>query len=350
MAPLAARLSFLVSRIVAKHPEYRDSVEMGAPPAPAQPQASQSPGLFRQGLQAVGSGLQTFGETVDRVAPFGAAMRSGISAAQDVATSDLNRSTLSQLPQGLAAAAQAFGKQWFKDPNQAPTMGQILGRAGVDTTPSIRKKLVNGNWVPGIPDVERQQDGRGGFTSPDQGFSPSPAETFGALAQAAIPLGIPGLGAIKGMGSAARPGMMNMAEKVGTTAGKAADFAGKAADAATASKLGSRAAGAVKSGLNASSEGFKNLGAALKSRYGSQLAPDAIDQIKVMTRNGISPKAAPESIMFGPRSSASRLARAEAESPIGQAIRDKHKAFHLSVEHDERRLQHFLNGSLMLSD
>lgn len=326
----------LVSRIVAKYPEYKDSVDMSTP---AQPQGAEKPSLFQQGLQAFGSGLQTFGETVDRVAPVGAAMRSGISAAQDVATSPegLNKSTLSQLPEGLAAAAQAFGKQYLKDPNLAPTVSQILERAGLSGVRAPRMKQNSlGQWVPGIPNAERQQDGRNPdgsikYVGPDQGAYPSQADVIGMLAQIAVPLGIPGWGAVKGLG-AAGSGVMNMAGKTAAATGKAADFAAKAADAATGTAAASRTVNAAKSGLKASAEGFSSLGQALKARYGSKLAPDATESIRVAAKNGIDPKLLPESVMFGPQSSASRLARAEAESPMGQALRDRHKAAHLAIQ------------------
>jgi hypothetical protein len=191
-------------------------------------------------------------------------------------------------------------KNFGRDPEKAPTPSAVMESYGVpktalsDVAPSLYSESGDG-WALK----------KGGL------LDPTASGTAGMIAEMAAP--IPGLGVVK---SVVAP-TMNMAGKVAEGTAK---VAAKAADIATGTKAASKTLGAIEGGMN-------NLGEALKSRFGTELAPDANKHIQTMIDNGIDPEKANAAVLFGPNSSASHLERARAETPIGETLRKNHEAF-----------------------
>ncbi len=313
----------------------------GDPIAPAQAATPEAdPGSTPPGSPSQPSLLQGAarfaGQAVDAFDSFtGAPIRKAVGAALDVATSDLDRSTLSQVPEAALAAVRGFRSQWGGDPGQAPTSKALAERAGFSPrgaaiAPQRLPSMTAA--IPGQP-TEFRRDAREGF---------SPAGMAGLAGDILTPMPIPGGGMVKA--SAGTGGRMAMAAGKGgvKATAKAADFAAKAADVATGTQAGTKTLGAAKSVFGAAEKGFEDLGKAVKARYGSKLAPEADKFIQVAAKNGIDPNLLPESVMFGQASSASRLARAKAETPMGQALRERHeeagKAIQNAIRGDIRRI------------
>lgn len=78
--------------------------------------ARQGAGMIERGAQSVGQGISNVAEKIDQYNPFGASLRAGIAAKQD----------------GESFAA-AYGNQFLREPKDAPTAKDLLGKAGVST-------------------------------------------------------------------------------------------------------------------------------------------------------------------------------------------------------------------------
>lgn len=93
--------------------------------------------------------------------------------------------------------------QGFKDPNSVQTFGKAFERMGVPNQPSPAMKQNRlGRWEPGIPDAERQQDGRNPdgsirFKGQGQRQNMGAADALGTLADVAAPTGLEILPAAK---------------------------------------------------------------------------------------------------------------------------------------------------------
>jgi len=259
-------------------------------------------------LEAVLKPIAWAGERFDRIG--GAPTRAAISSIQDGG--------------GIKDAIGAFGSQFGAPSANAPTGKEIALRMGLSSKPTETTQY-------GIPPY-----GFGGGQWPNEavggGYSagptlPSPAGAAGfaidVLADPTnvIPVGaaakMAGKGGVKVMGVAAHGASKGI--------GVAADVTAKGADILTGTKIASGTVNAAKSGLNSLEGGYRAVGDALKSRFGSELSKDFTKSLKVAQDNKIDPDLLPESIMFGPNSSASRMARVKAEGPLGQALLDRHQ-------------------------
>lgn len=274
-------------------------------PAPAP--AAEPPSLGGKALQA---GLNVVVPVTKKIDAFtGNPIRKGISAMQDEA--DKPNPSFANLPAAFVqGAAQGFGR------NNAPEGKAIFERAGYSGEAAPVSKYAP---PPGAyPHMALMGDGV------------SPAGALGFLLDLATP--VPGLGEAKAAGSVT----MKMAKATGKggleAGGKAAGMAAKAADVLTGTEAATKGLNAAKGTLDAAGKGFEDMGRALEARFGAKLAPDAQKSIQVAVRNGIPPELLPESVLHGPESAASRLARHKAEGPLGQPLRERHHAASLAIQ------------------
>jgi hypothetical protein len=283
--------------------------------APAQQQAQppqQEPGTLKRFGQGAARMVGQAADFVDRFT--GAPIRAGLSAAQDVASSDLDASTLSQVPRGLISGLGAAASQFGGSTEGVPSSKQLFERAGFSgqgsTTP------ITASPVPGMAPgfgASLAQGGREGF---------SPAGMMGFGLDVASP--VPGVGVVKA-GAKATGGVMRA---VGPTVGKAvsgaAEGVGKTADALTGTKAGTGAVEAVGKTLDAARKKAADAVQGIKSVYGNTASKDWDRWRAVAEKNGIDPETLPDSFKYGKHSIASRLERYNAQDDImGEALRDK---------------------------
>jgi hypothetical protein len=308
----------LVTRIVSKHPEYKDVVDFGsAQQAQANPltMGYGQPADLKSVVKTVLTPVAYVGSQIDRVT--GVPLRAGISEVQK---------------QREARGGRTEGLSKFIDPNEYGDIGTFAKTAlrNVGNSPenvASSKDVMQGY---GVPLTSLSQKLPGLFNETGEGlrlkkggfFDPTAAGMAGLGLDFATPVPFgEALGLAKGLGVPT----MKMA---GKTTAKAAELGAKTAETAlnvaTGTQAGTKTLNAVKGGLSATQKGFSDLGKALESRYGAKLSKDAPGALEVMQRNGIDPKKANKSILFGPNSSASRIERSQAEGPLGQHIAEKH--------------------------
>lgn len=197
-------------------PDSPSSSIQGIPES--QPQPQEQPGLIMKGLGFVG-------RQVDRVSA--GPIRGAEEAIQNYQPEDNG----SFHPGVIGAALKGAGRG-FMDPDQVQSGQQMFARMGVSNDRTPRLKQVNGNWVPGIPDAERPQDGRSQdgsirYAGPDQGTNPSNAALLGGIQDMATP--IPGLGLVKPISKGVAAGTKAVAPSVGRGMQKVAVMQAKSA-------------------------------------------------------------------------------------------------------------------------
>ena len=289
----------------------------GLASAPARPkvadlvqQEAADPGFWsKAGKFAVDYGLKPIawaGTQLDRVT--GAPLRAGISAAQDVAASDLDLPTWRQVPEGLAAFGKAAADQFGRDPGKAPTSKALFERAGLSgEAPGGSGSAYE---VPAGPYPNMALPNFGGV---------SPAGAAGFAMDILTPA--PGVGQVAGA-------MKAVGGPVAKMTGKAIEAGAGAADLVTGTKAASKVVGAAKTlgkSIDETTEG-------LKSMFKAKQADDFTESVKTALANGIDPKLLPESVEFGPSSVVSRSARVKAEGPLGQPALEKFEQGHRAVQ------------------
>lgn len=314
-------------------PATGERVNQAAPEALAPPQKSErearldmgverSESLFpraTRALKTVFYPMAWAGEKIERMG--GAPTRSAIAALQE--------------GQGLGGAVNAFSEQFLDSPDLAPTGKQIAERAG----------LSGEGRTAGIPGMmgfgaSYNQDGT-------PGFSPAGMVGLGIDLLADPTNFIPGAPVVKGATKATGTTMKVAGKAAGKGVSLGAGVAAKAADIATGTKGGTKILEAAKAGLKGLEGGYSSVSEALKSRFGANLAPDFEKSLKVAERNKIDPNLLPESVMFGPNSSASRMARVKAEGPLGKELLDRHQAATQAVQDALRRDIRTIGGEVL---
>ncbi len=245
----------------------------------------------------------------DRLDSFtGAPIRKGITAAQDYADTADSPNPIGAIRAGVAGAAGQIGR----DTQNVPTGKQIYERAGYSGE-AMRTAYPNYNpeWGPS----------RSGI---------SPAGALGFALDLATP--VPGLGEIKAVGGVGMRAIGETAKGGVKATAKAAGVAAKTADVLTNTKAASNTLAGAEAALKGMGEGMENMSKALKTRYGSKLAPDAEKSIQTATKNGIDANTLNEAILFGPETSISRQARSLGETPMGQHLRDRNAKLSKDVQ------------------
>ena len=254
-------------------------------------------------IETILSPIAWAGEKFDRIG--GAPTRSAIAAMQD--------------GKGLSGAISAFGEQFGAPAANSPTGKQIATNAGLSPNPIEATQYgFNGSPYPNPVGGNSYSQGPG---------LPSPAGVagFGVDAFADPTILIPFGAIVKAGTKGVVEGSKMAAKATANGAGIAADAAAIVVDAATGTKAASKTVNATKAGIKSLEGGYKAVGDALKSRFGTKLSPDFEKSLMVAQDNGIAPELLPESIMFGPNSSASRMARVKAEGPLGQPLLERHE-------------------------
>lgn len=285
-------------------------------PVEAAPAESADPGFWKKfnaaGNTAIEYGMKPVavaGEFLDRTT--GAPIRAGISAAQDVAESDLDLPTWRQVPEGLAAFGKGALGQFGRDPSKAPTSKALFERAGLSGESKAAEESSDAyhpSYVPGFA-MEAVRKGEG----------VSPAGLAGFALDVATP--VPGAGQVASFAKGAGKGGAKVL-------GMAAEGGAKVIDAATGTKAASKVVGAAKTlgkSIDETTEG-------LKSMFKAKQADDFTESVKTAMANGIDPKLLPESVEFGPQSVVSRSARVKAEGPLGQPALEKFEQGHRAVQ------------------
>lgn len=260
--------------------------------------------------------LETIGEGINRVSVYPIA--AGLSAAQDVAESDLDLPTWRQVPEGLRAFGKGAAGQFGRSAEGKPTYKDVLKRAGVSDQAQGEKRFVDQFVDP--------ETGRRGFKSefpssawsrlepaPPEAATSSPADDLAFASELATPL--PGLGQAGAALKAAKP-VLKMA-------GEGLEMGAKAADIATGTKVASKSLGAAKTVAKGTAAAFKGAKEGLKSTFKAEQADDFAESVKTAMANGIDPKLLPEAVEFGPSSIVTRTARVQAEGIAGQPILEK---------------------------
>lgn len=283
-------------------------------PQPAPP--AQEPGALAKIAGSVMAPVAKVVETLDRFT--GVPLRAGFGAAQDVATRDPDKSTLSQLPEGLAAfagaAARNIGGDWnkFSDPH-VPDSKEIMVRNGVPLTALSDK-------IPGM----YSETGEGAALKKGGFFDPTAAGAAGFGMDIATP--IPGLAEIKALGTGAGMVSKVVGKGAANAAGKTIKGTAKAIDIATGTKAASKTVAATGDALKTVTDATASLGKNIAKKYEGKFSPKYTEKhIKTIEENGLDQDLIPNSVKFGENSQASKYQRYEAEF-LRPELADAHDA------------------------
>jgi hypothetical protein len=193
----------------------------------------------------------------------------------------------------INAAGEAFANQWGKDPNLAPTIKEVsVNRFGVSdkTRPFVHQTMPSS-------DIDKKSLIDRGYTVDEktgiyskQMEAASNADITGAIGDAVLdPLNL---------------------IPVGTMA---------------------KGAGKLGVGMLSKIPGTKAAGRAAVRFYSdiahAKISPEFSNLSKIAEKHGIDLSTAPEAVEFGQRSNVSRLARSQAEGPVGQDKLDNYRKF-----------------------
>ncbi len=241
--------------------------------------------------------LEVAGNVVDRVSY--APLKAGLSAAMDVAQSDPEASTLSQLPMGLAAFARGAAGQFGRDPSLAPNGKEMFARAGLSTDP-IQRAAPSGMM------------GFGNSYQSSGAPLPSPAGLADFAASTFTP--IPGAGMVGGIAKVGVREAGPLARMAAKGTGRAIEGAAKVADAATGTKLASGTFNVAKDVVSGTKDAAKSVYRAVEKTYGGKYDPEFKRLASIAEKAGIDPNELPKSIKFGKNSVASKQQRHSMEA------------------------------------